>query len=170
MDIKKALKTNPSSKICHLIASLAISDKYVLDSLIHEFLYSTFRVTQHATKPLLILVKKNPFILNPYLAKMIRSAKQNDSTDSIKRNTLRLLQFAEIPKKHQGNIANLCFRFLENRRTPVAIRVFSTAVLGKVAMDNPGLKDEIITLVEDGIPYSTPAYVSRAYKVVRKLK
>jgi hypothetical protein len=90
--------------------------------------------------------------------------------DAVKRNVVRLLQFIEIPKQLQGLTADICFRFFHNKREPIAVRVFSMTVLSNLAKKLPELKNELIPLIEDQLPYGSAGFISRGRKVLRELK
>ena len=78
--------------------------------------------------------------------------------NAVTRNILRLLQFVEIPKGYQGTVADLCFRFLRDRKVAVAIRAFSMTVLTHIARENPELETEIKLILEDQMPHGSAAF------------
>lgn len=111
-----------------------------------------------------------PDLLNKHYSTLILAVSKAGAAEGLKRNIVRAFQFASIPKRYQGRVAECCFRFLEDRKEAIAVRVFSMSVLAKLAEENPGLKDELILLIEEGLPYATPAYLSRSKKVLKKLR
>lgn len=106
-------------------------------------------------------------MITPYLGKILVKLRKPDVTDAVKRNTVRLLQFIDIPRKYQGAVAELCFQYLENKKEAVAIKVFSMTVLSKIAEDKPELRNELNIIIEDQLPYATSAFVSRAKKILK---
>jgi hypothetical protein len=42
-------------------------------------------------------------------------------------------------------------------------------VLANIAMEEPDLKDELKIVIEDGLPYGSAAYISRAKKTLKQL-
>lgn len=83
---------------------------------------------------------------------------------------LRLLQYISIPLSLQGKTINLCFDFLNNPKEPIAVRVFAMTVLGNLAKENADLKNEIIMVIEDQLPYGSAGFLSRGKKVLKQLK
>jgi hypothetical protein len=80
------------------------------------------------------------------------------------------LQFVEIPRRLQGLAAEICFRFLLDQQEPVAVRCFSLTVLARLAAQEPQLRNEIMLIVEDSLPYASPGFRSRANRVLKQFK
>ncbi len=138
--------------------------------LVTIFLKGPYRVTQRASWPLSFCVENHPELIKPHLKAIIRNLKAPGIHDSVKRNTIRLLQFIDIPKSQQGLVANICFEFLSKPREPIAIRVFSMTVLFNIARDQQALRNELRIVIEDQMPYGSAAFVSRGKKVIQELR
>jgi hypothetical protein len=80
--------------------------------LVDVFLLGPYRVTQRAAWPLSYCIEKYPDLLKPHFKKILSKPEEKNIHDSVKRNTLRMLQFVRVPKSHQGIAINLCFGFL----------------------------------------------------------
>jgi hypothetical protein len=96
--------------------------------------------------------------------------KQPNAHCAVKRNGVRILQFVDIPRMLQGTVADLCFQYLSSIDEPIAVRTFSMTVLARIAKGEPDLQKEIETVVRQMLPYSTPAFISRARKVFRNIR
>ncbi len=81
-----------------------------------------------------------------------------------------MLQFIPIPKSSQGQVASLCFKFLNDPKQPIAVRVFSMTVLANLAREVPELQRELRILIEDQLPYGSAGFVSRGRSILKKLK
>jgi hypothetical protein len=88
--------------------------------------------------------------------------------DALKRNAVRILQFADIPRGLQGIVANICFELISSPDESIAVRTFSMTVLAKIARKEPELKKELDIAVRQMLPYATPAFRARAKKVLKK--
>jgi hypothetical protein len=51
----------------------------------------------------------------------------------------------------------------------VAVKVFAMTVLSTIINDQPDLKKELKTIIEDQLPYASPGFVARARKIIKKL-
>ena len=138
--------------------------------LVHVFLRGSYRVTQRAAWPLSYCIERYPDLLKPHFRKILTQLGKKNIHDSVKRNTLRMLQFVHVPKAHQGITTDLCLAFLADVKEPVAIRVFAMTVLANIAKEVPELKNELIPLIEDQIPYASAGFISRGGKVLKQLK
>jgi hypothetical protein len=140
------------------------------EKLVNVFLKGPYRVTQRSAWPLSYCVELHPELIKLHLKRILLFAKKPGVHHSVKRNTMRLLQFIDIPKNLQGLVADLCFTFLQDTKEPIAIRVFAMTVLMNLAKFLPELKNELIPIIEDQIPYGSPAFTSRGRKALKELK
>ena len=137
--------------------------------LVDIYLKGPYRITQRAAWPLSIAVEKWPYLIDPHLKNILKFLRKKEVHDAVKRNTMRLLQFIELPKRFRGEVADLCFMYLQDPKVAVAIRVCSMTVLQKVIQDQPDLKTELKMILEDQLPYGSAAFKNRAMKVLRSL-
>ncbi|MEQ1587091.1 MAG: hypothetical protein ABL895_14485 [Cyclobacteriaceae bacterium] len=138
--------------------------------LVNVFLAGPYRVTQRASWPLSSCVEHNPSLIKPHLKKILGYLPKEGEHVAVKRNILRLLQYVTIPKSLQAKTINLCFDFLSNPQEAIAVRVFAMTVLANLAQENPDLKNEIILIIEDQLPYGSAGFLSRSKKVLKQLK
>lgn len=138
--------------------------------LVGFFLAGPYRITQRAAWPLSCCVEKHPALIEPHLKTILTHIDGPDVPVAVKRNVVRLLQFIEVPRRLQGRAAAICFAFLSNKKEPVAVRVFSMTVLANMARQIPELKNELIPLIEDQMPYGTAGFISRGRRVLKELK
>ena len=92
-----------------------------------------------------------------------------NTPDGVKRNILRILQGVEIPKNMEGELMNICFQILMDKREAVAIRVFSMQVLANLSQLYQDIQPELKIIIEDELPYAQPAFLSRGQKILRNL-
>ncbi|MGD1046859.1 MAG: hypothetical protein ABR936_16245 [Bacteroidota bacterium] len=92
---------------------------------------------------------------------------QPGTHDAVKRNVVRILQFADILHGLQGAVANLCFELISSIDEPIAVRTFSITVFAKIAQEEPGLEKELEIVVRQMLPYATNAFRARAKKVLK---
>jgi hypothetical protein len=169
MDIRAEILRKHSSKQARKVADYVGNRPGRFKSLLEVFIEGPFGVSQRASWPLNLCVERHTNLINPHFNKILKMAQKPGVHDAVKRNVLRMLQFATIPKRHQGKVADVAFKFLSDNSQPVAIRVFAMTVLANIAMEEPGLKDELKIVIEDGLPYGSAAYVSRAKKTLKQL-
>lgn len=139
------------------------------DELMQVFVHGPIRITQRAAWPISYCVEHHPQLLNPHYPVVIKLLALPNQADAVKRNLLRALQFVKVPSRYQGRIADCCFTFLTGKE-PIAIKVFAMTVLANLAAENHELKNEIIPIIESQLPFGSAGFISRARKVLKRLK
>lgn len=86
------------------------------------------------------------------------------------RNTVRLLQDVEIPRRYHGHVMSVCFEFIQRPETPIAVKAFSLTILGDLAAGYPDIRGELKLIIEEQWEQATPAFRSRAKKVLKTLQ
>ena len=169
MDLRKQLLVEQSKANCERIVTYVGSSEVRFADLVKLYLEGTYRVTQRAAWPISYCIEEHPGLIEPHLKKILDFAGKPNANVAVKRNTIRLLQFINIPEKYQGQVADLCFRFLADMKETIAVRVFSMTVLANLAREAPAISNEIKILIEDQLPYATAGFRSRARKVLKQL-
>jgi hypothetical protein len=169
MDIAAELAKNQSQSQCRRIADYIGEDVGRFRKLVEIFLAGPYRITQRASWPLSVCLETHPSLVMPHLNKILEFTKRNDTHPAVQRNTMRLLQFIDVPKRLHGKVLDLAFEFLQDRKQPIAVRVFSITVIEKLIVDKSDLQRELRILLEDEMPYASAAFRSRGMKVVRRL-
>jgi hypothetical protein len=170
MDLMKAILNEHSKNQCLAIVNFIGGKPDRFSELVEVFLTGPYRVTQRAAWPLSVCCEKEPQLIIPHRKKILKQMDQPHIHDAVKRNVVRLLQFIEIPKQHYGKVAEVCFRLFLDTSEPIAIRVFAMTVLANLATKLPDLKNELIPVIEEQLPYGSAAFASRGRKVLKKLK
>lgn len=169
MDIRKQLLKGHTRTNALKIADYVGNSPGRFKELIGVYLSSPYRITQRAAAALSCCVERTPKLVVPHLNEIINVAKKTDASNAIKRNTVRLLQYIDVPPKYHGRVLDLCYSFLINKKEQVAIKVFSMTVLAGLAKNTPDLQKELKIIIEDQLPYTTAAFISRARKILKQL-
>lgn len=169
MDLKREILQEHSKRQADKIVKYVGASPSRFKELVKVFLAGPYRVTQRAGWPLSICVEKYPDLATPHLSILLKHLNKPGIHDSVKRNTLRILQFIEIPKRLHGKVADICFTYLTDKQEPIAIHVFAMSALEPIARENPELKRELQIIIEDHLPFASAGYLSRARKVLKNL-
>lgn len=119
---------------------------------------------------LTLCAERTPSLLLPWIPKLITAAARPNASDALRRNIVRSLQFVDIPRRSQGRAAELCFGFLQDVTAPIAAKAFSMTVLANIAMKEPDLRNELVLVIEQLVPYGSAGIRSRARKVLDRLR
>lgn len=169
MDIEKLLRQEHSKKQTDKIVDYVGDSKDRFALLIRLFFNGEYRVTQRAAWPLSYCVRRHPELIAPYFKQLLDNLKRKDIHVAVIRNTVRLLQDVEIPKRMQGRVMSICFDFVADMETPIAVKVFSLTILSNLSAYYPEIGGELRLLIEDQWDRATPAFRSRAKRALKKM-
>jgi len=170
MNLKQEILKEHSKRQAIKIERWVNGDQKKFDELIKLFLKGEYRVTQRAGWPMSSIVIHHPELIKKYLRNLLQNLDKPNLHNAVIRNTFRLLQFVEIPSSIHGLAADTAFRFLNDKKQPVAIHVFSMTVLGNLCKKYPELKNELVPIIKERMAYSTPGFQSRGKKILKGLE
>ena len=168
MNIKTALLKEHSKKQCAAIVRFIGNDQKKFDELFDLFLHDEYRVVQRAGWPISYCVEKHPHLITKHFTKLLKNLDKKGIHDAVKRNTVRLLQYVEIPEKFHGRAMDICFRYISSPAEAVAIKAFSITVLQNLAKRYPEIINEIKLVVEERWDFETVAFKTRAKKLLKE--
>ena len=169
MNLKEEILKEHSKKQTLKIANYIGNDKKRFAELMHLFFANQYRVTQRAAWIVSNCFQKYPELLNTYLKPMIKNLEKENLHDAVKRNTLRILQFVSISKDLQGIAFQNCMNLFLLPDEAIAVKVFAMTVMANICKQEPELKNELILVIEEQMPYGSAAYKSRGTKILKLL-
>ncbi len=164
MNLREILLAEHSKANCNRIVKWVGDSQERFDELFRLFITDEYRVSQRAAWPLNYCATEHPELIAAHFGKLIKNLSRKDIHDAVKRNTVRLLQYINIPEKHEGAIMDVCFAYISNPSEAVAVKAFSLSVLGKLSKKYPEIINEIRSVI-DTEWQKTPALRSRAKKL-----
>jgi hypothetical protein len=170
VNLKEEILKEHSKAQCTKVVNWVGNNQQRFDELFVLFLAGEYRVTQRAAWPMGYCAIAHPQLIHKHWKKLISDLKKTNLHEAVKRNTVRLLQDMEIPEKYQGDLMDICFRYLESPTEALAVKVFSMSILGNLAKKYPEIKSELKLLIEDQVPGQTAGFKSRGKKILRLLE
>ena len=168
--LREEILKEHSKAQCTRIVKWVAADQQRFDELFKLFLNDEYRVVQRAAWPVSSCVEENPAFIKKHFTNLLQNLNKPGIHVAVKRNTVRLLQFVSIPEKFHGQVMDICFRFISAPEEPVAVKAFSLTLLNNLARQYPEIKKEIKLVIEDRWDYETPAFKSRARKILKEFK
>src|SRR5882672_1233429 len=98
MNILQELLREHSKAMCNRIVRYVGNNPARFKELVDLFLKGPYRITQRAGWPLSYCA---PHLIKPHLKRLVKNLETPGLSDSVKRNTLRFLQFIPIPTSLQ---------------------------------------------------------------------
>jgi hypothetical protein len=167
-NLREQILKEHSKAQCSKIVNWVGTSQERFDELFHLFLNDEYRVVQRAGWPVSYCVIAYPVFISKHWNKLIKNLQKPNLHDAVKRNSIRLLQDINIPKKYQGRLMDLCFSYLASPAEAIAVKAFSLTILTNLAQPYPEIIPEIKLLIEEQLPRQTPALASRAKKFLQK--
>ena len=156
MKLRETILKEHSKANCMRIVKWVGNDQKRFDELFNLFLNDEYRVVQRAAWPMTYCVEDHPEFIKKHFAKVLKALEKLDASDSVKRNSIRFLQYVDIPKRFHGQVMDICFRYFSSPTEAIAIKAFSIAVLQKLAKLYPEIVNEIKLVIEERWDYETP--------------
>ena len=169
ISFRDLLNKENSKKMASLISDAVVDQPNRMDELMDLFFDEDLRICQRASWPVGLLADKNPQLLEPYLKKMLDNL-DTPHHDAVIRNTFRTFQETDFPEDLEGVAFDKAFDFFLEVNNAIAIRVFAMTVCGNIAMKYPELGNELMPVIEEGMPHGSAAYLSRGNSILKKLR
>jgi hypothetical protein len=169
MDLTAQLLQAHSKENCNIVVAWVGNNQARFDELFALFMGNESRLVQMSSWPLSYCVEAYPNLIQKHFDSLLKNIKKQQHHDAVKRHTLRMLQFVEIPKKYQGNVMNMCFYFIQNISEKPSTKVFSLALLETLSNLYPEINDELRLIIETQMPHESAGFRSRGKKMLAKL-
>ena len=169
MNLENELLKKQSLAQCNRIVRFIGNDETRFRELVKLFFQGEYRLTQHAAWPLSYCIQNQTDLAKPYLKKFIDELLNRNAHPAVKRNIIRLFQFIIIPEKYHGRIMDLCFHFINSPEEAIAVKAFSLHILENMSTAYPDIVSELKSVIEARWDFESPAFQSRARKILRKI-
>ena len=169
MDLKAIVLEEHSKVQTMRIVHYIGNDPNRFEELMELYFDENNRISQRASWPVGYCAVAHPELIYPYLKKMVAQL-ELPVHNAIKRNTIRILAEVDLPEDLLGEVADLCFRFLDDPKEAIATRVFSMSVCFNITKREPELANELKIILEDHFPHGSAGFKARAKRILKELK
>lgn len=169
MNLREEILEEHSKLRCQKITEWVGKSQPRFDELFAIFMEEESILTQRASWPLSNCVELHPSLIENKFDQLIKKLHTTPLHDAIKRNSMRLLQFTTIPEKFEGEIMDICFKFLESPKETLSVKVFSLYILAKLAKKYPDISSEIKLLIDEQLPHQSAGFKIAVRKVLKVL-
>jgi hypothetical protein len=157
-----------SRLIADLVAKNVGDNKEYFKELMELSFSGKPKISMRASRVATLCVEKYPFLIEPYLDKIIYSLPDDES---IRKNFLKVLAEAELKfsEDQLGYLFDNCFEMLISDKSSIATKVYTMQILYKISQIEPDLKIELISAIEEQVPKGSSGvkYFGRA--ILKKL-
>ncbi len=158
MELKQLLLAEHSKAQTNKIIRFVGNNNKRFTELAQLFLSKEALIKQRAGWALSYCVMEHPELARPFMSRFIHHLKQENLHDAVKRNTLRLLQFCDIPENDQALLLEICYRYILSKNEAAAIKAFALTVAYRICETHPELLKELMLL-----PFSCCAFEVQEY-------
>jgi len=139
------------------------------DVLVKTALYSADAKSWRAAYIVDLIHDNHPELLLPYLNEMILQLKE-EKNNGKKRHFLKLISQNKPGEEHHGFLFDYCLNAFTSAKEAIAVRVNAMQILYNITETEPGLKPEILAIIEHEMEYhATAGILSRGRKLAAKL-
>ncbi len=143
-----------------LIVDFIGSDQDRFDSLMQLFFNGEYRLVQRAAWVLSYSAQAHPELIEKYQRRLILNLNKPGLHVSVKRNTLKVLQFMNIPEDALGTLVGLCYEFIASTTESIATKAYSINLLLRICGTYPELKAELVPLLTALLNHKSAAILS----------
>lgn len=169
MDLEKELQYRQHKQFVQRLANNIVKNEALLPLFFDLLMYGQDPIPQHAGWVLHHVSDLEPETIIPFIADLIERL-ENPAHDAVKRGVIRALVPIEIPEEQLGQVADICFRFLEDINETIAVKVHSMTVLWKICRVFPELSNELIMQIENQLPTGSAGFKNRGQKIIQALR
>lgn len=171
MNIREQLLKEHSKSNSLLIYKYIGDDGSRFRELFELFLSDEYRVTQRAAMAVSACFDNNPNLLEPFKKELIANLLTHDSNVAVKRNSIRILQFMEIPEAYKARLFDYCLGKLYQEEETIAVKAFAMQVAFNLVKDFNELKEELKEAIHFNLEHAASAGVkARGKNILKQLQ
>ena len=143
-------------------------NKKALSQQVKHFVGEDIVASQRAASVLHHVCNTAPELFENY-AKELLHVFNHPIHDSGPRVVFRILKRIKISEKHLGSVIDMAFKYLNDVKTPVAIKVNAMYVIANYTEDYPDLISELSTSIRNQYNHQPPAFSACVRKLSKQL-
>lgn len=147
----------------------AVIQSGLIDDFMEVFLNSPAPIPERAAWVISMIGDIQPVVFNPFVPQMINLL-EKENHQAVERGVMRTLHACNIPEESEGQLLDICFKWLADPQKLVAAKVHAMETAYKLSIQYPELLQELEQVILDGWDRHTVAYQSRGRKIIKRIK
>lgn len=170
MDFFTALDTDSSRAVGELVANAVGNNPEYFKTVLDLALHDIPKISARAGRVVILCCEKYPELLDPYFKDLIISLPKLKNEGTM-RTILKVLTLYNDYGSEDivGILMETCFDFLKSNEAAIAIKVYSMDILFNIYIKEPGIKYELIAIVEDQMPKNSKGFKARARMILKRI-
>jgi 8-oxo-dGTP diphosphatase len=170
-DLQKMIADGMSMQEAEWIAASAGENPFLFQKLLNYSYSTDKKLAFRASWTLSKVCDKYPELILPHLEIIIDKIKSIDN-ESTQRSFLRILSIADLGKisqRHQGILADHCFKALNSGFSAIAIKAYSMEIIYRLAQIYPELANELAASINMLQGEGSAGVIARGRIILKKL-
>ncbi len=170
-ELQKMINGMMSLQEAEWVAASAGENPVLFRKLLDYSFSSGMKLAFRASWALSKVIDKHPDLILPHLDRLIESLDSLDN-ESTQRSFLRILSMSDltlVTQKHQGILADHCFRALNSGFSAIAIKAYSMEVIYRLVVIYPELAHELAASINLLQGEGSAGIKARGSTILRKL-
>ncbi|MFY0643334.1 MAG: hypothetical protein JXR19_02600 [Bacteroidia bacterium] len=138
--------------------------------LMEVFLGADLQLTQITSWAISECTEVYPHLIAPYHSQLMDSLNKDQRHGAIRRNIVRIYQYADIPEDIEGQLFNLCINFIIDPTEAIAVKAFSMTVCERIAVKYPDLIPELKICIESQLDNASAGVKNRGQKILHRFE
>ena len=170
-DLRSMVGSMMGIKEAEWVAESAAGNGEILKKLLEYSFSDDKKLAFRASWTLSKVFDRYPEMLNPDLERMIETL-DNLENESVQRSFLRMISLGDLDKisiRHQGILADHCFKMLKSGFSAIAIKAYSMEIIYKLALIYPELANELSATIQMLQGEGSAGILARGHLILKKL-
>ncbi|MCB2218844.1 MAG: hypothetical protein KQI35_00510 [Bacteroidetes bacterium] len=164
------LLPNSSRRTIDMAISIVGNNPNIFKKILDVAMLDRGQLTMRAARVVNFSAGQYPHLIEPYLTEIVQKL-HTFRHDSLRREMTKTL--AEYPGEFDDESLSIlletCFKWFMDPEEKIAIKAYALDILYNISKIYPDLKIELISAIEQQLPWSSPGMKSREIKMLGKL-
>lgn len=170
IQLSNLIRIGNSQEMRHAVMDFVGNNPNRFDALMDCITGGDTKLAQYAMYPFGFILEKYPELGRKHIPTIMELLKKDSLHTAFRRNITRVLQYMELPEEIHGELIDQCFRMIENPRELPAVKANAIGILERLYQYYPEIANEITLVLEENYERESPAFRSRAKKLLRILR
>ena len=166
-DIKALLQEEHSKRNTNRIVRLLENDEIEIEYLLEIFNSTDVKLVQRSAMVINDYLTRYPALIPNHIPKLLEALPKKVHA-AVPRNVFRILSYADIPERYEGQLLDLGYQYFLDPSEAIASRVFALQVLFDISQKYEELKPELLSAM-DLIESPSAGMISRMRRLKKKL-
>jgi len=168
-ELHNHLLNNLSQQFTKILAFEAVNSPDLLRMLIDTMNHQKHPLNWRAAWVIDHIQQHDKKLVEPYLPAFVKEL-HTCKNDSIRRHLLKMVAAGPIENLEDGDLIDLCFKWLQAPQTPIASRAICMDIIFRMLQIYPELANELALILPDIIQNGSKGERNKATKILAKIK